>query len=97
MIGGKNESFCEYSFGNLCFAAVLCPCKIGACNPRNCQLGTYCRRFGGTHSFLSFLEVSMFDFLIFLFGLLMAGCGVAMLIALGVLMAFLIKSFKEDW
>lgn len=39
----------------------------------------------------------MFDFLIFLFGLLMAGCGVAMLIALGVLIAFLIKSFKEDW
>lgn len=39
----------------------------------------------------------MIDFLFFIFGLLMAGCGVAMLIALGVLMAFLIKSFKEDW
>lgn len=39
----------------------------------------------------------MFDILLFIFGLLMAGCGVAMLIALGVLMAFLIKSFKEDW
>lgn len=39
----------------------------------------------------------MFDFLIFLFGLLIAGCGVAMFITLGVLIAFLIKSFKEDW
>ena len=39
----------------------------------------------------------MIDFLWFIFGLLMAGCGVAMLIALGVLMAVLIKSFKEDW
>lgn len=39
----------------------------------------------------------MIDFLCFIFGLLMAGCGVAMLIALGVLMAFLIKSFKKDW
>ena len=39
----------------------------------------------------------MFDFLCFIFGLLMAGCGVAMLIALGVLLALVIKSFKEDW
>ena len=39
----------------------------------------------------------MIDFLCFIFGLLMVGCGVAMLIALSVLMAFLIKSFKEDW
>ena len=39
----------------------------------------------------------MIDFLCFIFGLLMVGCGVAMFIALGVLMAFLIKSFREDW
>ena len=39
----------------------------------------------------------MFDFLCFIFGLLMAGCGVAMIIALGVLLALVIKSFKEDW
>lgn len=55
------------------------------------------QRLGGDYLYVSFLEVSMFDFLCFIFGLLMAGCGVAMLIALGVLMAFLIKSFKEDW
>ena len=39
----------------------------------------------------------MLDVLLFIFGLLMAGCGVAMIIALGVLIALLIKSFKEDW
>ena len=39
----------------------------------------------------------MLDVLFFIWGLLMAGCGVAMIIALGVLLAFLIKSFKEDW
>lgn len=39
----------------------------------------------------------MFDILLFIFGLLMAGCGVAMIIALGILMVFLIKSFKEGW
>lgn len=39
----------------------------------------------------------MFNVLCFIFGLLMAGCGIAMFITLGVLMAFLIKSFKEDW
>lgn len=39
----------------------------------------------------------MFNVLCFIFGLLMAGCGVAMIIALSVLMALLIKSFKEDW
>lgn len=39
----------------------------------------------------------MFDVLCFIFGLLMAGCGVAMIIALSVLMVLLIKSFKEDW
>ena len=93
----NNEDLMQYSLGNLYFAIVLCRCRIGACDPCNCQPGDYCRRFGGAHSLLSFLEVSMFDFLCFIFGLLMAGCGVAMLIALGVLMAFLIKSFKEDW
>ena len=39
----------------------------------------------------------MLDVLFFIFGLLMAGCGVAMIIALGVLMGLLIKSFKEEW
>lgn len=39
----------------------------------------------------------MWDILCFIWILPMVGCGVAMLIALGVLMAFLIKSFKEDW
>ena len=57
-IGGKDESSCEYSFGNLCFAIALCRCKIGACNPCNCQPGNHCRRFGGAHSLLSFLEVN---------------------------------------
>ena len=58
LIGGKNESSCEYPFGNPCFAAALCCCKIDACNPRNRQLGNYCRRFGGAYSLLSFLEVN---------------------------------------
>ena len=35
--------------------------------------------------------------LLFIFSLVMAGCGVAMIISLIVLLAFLIKSFKEDW
>ena len=39
----------------------------------------------------------MLDVLFFIWGLVMAGCGVAMIISLGILMAFLIKSFKEDW
>ena len=39
----------------------------------------------------------MLDVLLFIFGLVMAGCGVAMIIALGVLLALLIKSFKEEW
>ena len=39
----------------------------------------------------------MLDVLFFIWGLVMAGCSVAMIIALGVLLAFLIKSFKEDW
>lgn len=39
----------------------------------------------------------MLDVLFFIWGLMMAGCGVAMIISLGILMAFLIKSFKEDW
>jgi hypothetical protein len=55
------------------------------------------RRLGGDYLYVSFLEVNMFDILLFIFGLLMAGCGVATIIALAILMAFLIKSFKEDW
>lgn len=39
----------------------------------------------------------MLDVLFFIFGLLMAGCGIAMIIVLGVLLAFLVKSFKEEW
>ena len=39
----------------------------------------------------------MMDVLFFIWGLVMAGCGVAMIIALSVLLALLIKSFKEDW
>ena len=35
----------------------------------------------------------MLDVLYFIWGLVMAGCGVAAIIVLGVL----IKSFKEDW
>ena len=58
MIGGKNESFCKYSFGNLYFAFALCRCKIGACNSCYRQLSNYCRRFGGAHPLLSFLEVN---------------------------------------
>lgn len=69
LIGGKNESFCEYSFSNLCFAVALCRCKIGASNPRNCQLSNYCRRFGGAHSLLSFLEVNYVGYFVFHLGL----------------------------
>lgn len=39
----------------------------------------------------------MWDILFFIWGLVMAGCGVAAIILLGVLLVFLIKSFKEDW
>lgn len=39
----------------------------------------------------------MLNVLLFIFGLVMAGCGVAMIIALSVLLVLLIKSFKEDW
>ena len=39
----------------------------------------------------------MWDVLFFIWGLMMAGCGVAAIILLGVLLVFLIKSFKEDW
>ncbi|WIC39534.1 hypothetical protein [Phage Phass-1] len=39
----------------------------------------------------------MWDVLFFIWGLVMAGCGVAAIILLGVLLVFLIKSFKEDW
>ena len=69
LIGGKNESFCEYSFGNLYLAAVLCHCKISACNPRNRQPGNHCRRFGGAHSLLSFLEVNYVGYFVFHLGL----------------------------
>lgn len=39
----------------------------------------------------------MWNVLFFIWGLLMAGCGVATIIALGILLMFLIKSFKEEW
>ena len=39
----------------------------------------------------------MWDVLFFIWGLVMAGCGVTAIILLGVLLVFLIKSFKEDW
>lgn len=84
LIGGKNESFCKYSFYNWCIS-------------RYSQSFGRLRRLGGDYLYVSFLEVNMFDILLFIFGLLMAGCGVAMIIALAILMAFLIKSFKEDW
>ena len=66
--GTKDENFDEYSFGNLCFAVVLCRCKIGAGNPCNCQLSNYCRRFGGAYSFLSFLEVNYVECFVFHLG-----------------------------
>jgi hypothetical protein len=72
LIGGKNESLCEYScFAVAKLAPVILVITVGA------------------HPLLSFLEVNYDG----CFGLLMAGCGVAMIISLGVL----IKSFKEDW
>ena len=39
----------------------------------------------------------MLNVLLFIWGLVIAGCGVAMIIALTVLLVLLIKSFKEDW
>lgn len=39
----------------------------------------------------------MLDVLFFIWGLVMAGCGVAAIILLGILLVFLIKFFKEDW
>ena len=39
----------------------------------------------------------MTDILLFIWVLPMAACSVATIILLGVLLAFLIKSFKEDW
>ena len=39
----------------------------------------------------------MWNVLLFICILLFAGCGVATIIALGILLTFLIKSFKEDW
>ena len=68
-IGGKNENFCEYSFGNLCFAVAPCRRKIGACNSRNRQFSDYCRRFGSTYSLLSFLEVNYVECFAFHLGL----------------------------
>ena len=68
LIGGNDESSCKYSFGNLCFAAALCRCKIHACNSRNRQLSNYCRRFGGAHSLLSFLEVNYAEYFAFHLG-----------------------------
>lgn len=58
LIGGKNESFWQ---------SLLC--KIGARNSRNRQLGNYCRRFGGAHSLLSFLEVNYVRYFVFHLGL----------------------------
>ena len=39
----------------------------------------------------------MWDVLFFIWGLVMAGCGVAAIILLGALLVLLIKSFKEEW
>lgn len=39
----------------------------------------------------------MWNVLFFIWGLPMAGCGVALIIALIALLVLLIKSFKEDW
>ncbi|DAY92089.1 MAG TPA: hypothetical protein [Caudoviricetes sp.] len=39
----------------------------------------------------------MWNVLFFIWGLLMAGCGVALIIALIALLVLLIKSFKEEW
>ena len=64
----NNEDLMQYSFGNLYFVIVLCRCRIGACDPCNCQPGDYCRRFGGAHSLLSFLEVNYAGCFIFHLG-----------------------------
>jgi hypothetical protein len=60
LIGGKNESF---------WRSLFCCCKIDACNPCYRQPGNHCRRFGGAHSFLSFLEVNYVEHFIFHLGL----------------------------
>ena len=39
----------------------------------------------------------MMDILLFLCVLPIAACGVATIILLGILLTFLIKSFKEEW
>ena len=39
----------------------------------------------------------MLNVLFFIWGLVMAGCGVALIIALIALLVLLIKSFKEEW
>lgn len=64
----NNEDLMQYSLGNLYFAIVLCRCRIGACDPCNCQPGDYCRRFGGAHSLLSFLEVNYVECFVFHLG-----------------------------
>lgn len=69
LIGGKNESFCEYSFSNLCFGIAPCRCEIGTYNPDDCQPGNHCRRFGGAYSLLSFLEVNYVGYFVFYLGL----------------------------
>lgn len=93
LIGGKNESFCKYSFGNIGHGTTFynwCISSVASCN--YCSYN-YWRRFGGDYLSNSFLEVNYAG----CFGLVMAGCGVAMIISLIVLLALLIKSFKEEW
>ena len=80
-------------FGNIGHGTTFYNWCIPSSASRYSQSFGRLRRLGGDYLYVSFLEVSMIDFLCFIFGLLMAGCGVAMLIALGVL----IKAFKEDW
>ena len=64
----KNENFCEYSFGGLYFAVILCHRQIDACDPCYRQPGDYCRRFSGAHSLLSFLEVNYVECFVFHLG-----------------------------
>lgn len=89
--------FCEYSFGNIDHGTTFYNWCIPSSASRYSQSFGRLRRLSGDYLYVSFLEVSMIDFLCFIFGLLMAGCGVALTIALCILLTFLIKSFKEDW
>lgn len=73
LIGGKNESFCEYSFGNIGHGTTFYNWCIPASASRYSQSFGRLRRLGGDYLYVSFLEVSMFDFLIFLFGRLRRG------------------------